>query len=80
EGFDELWDAIRSHRSYQERHGLLEARRRRRIEREIREIVAERYRERVTTGGADLLEELTDQVVARECDPYEAADKLIASF
>ena len=43
EGFDDLWTAIGKHRAYQEEKGLLEARRHRRIESEIKEIVAERY-------------------------------------
>jgi LAO/AO transport system kinase len=80
EGFEELWDEIKNHRSYQERKGLLAARRRRRIQREITEIVAERFRERVELEGRRLLEDLTDQVAARKCDPYEAANKLVASL
>src|ERR671916_3246073 len=41
EGIDELWTAVEKHRAYQEEQGLLEARRRRRVQREIKEIVAE---------------------------------------
>lgn len=77
EGIEELWTAIEKHRAYQEEKGLLEARRRRRVEREIREIVAERFRQRVETEANDLLVELTEQVTARELDPYAAADRLI---
>jgi LAO/AO transport system kinase len=80
EGIDELWDAIGLHRGYQEDKGLLDARRRRRIEREIREIVAERYRARVEGEASDLLAQLSDEVSARRLDPYAAADKLIASL
>lgn len=80
EGIDQLWQAIAKHRSYQEANGLLEARRRRRIEREIREIVAERYRAKVDTEAKQLLRELTDEVTARRLDPYAAAEKLIASL
>ena len=80
EGIDDLWTAIEKHRAYQEEHGLLEARRRRRVEREIREIVAERFRSRVDTEGRDLLTALTDKVTARELDPYSAADELIRSL
>src|SRR5918999_3661163 len=79
EGIDELWAAIEKHRAYQEEKGLLEKRRRRRTEREIKEIAAERYRRRIETEAASALTELTDKVVAREIDPYEAADRLIAS-
>jgi LAO/AO transport system kinase len=77
EGIDDLWTAIEKHRAYQEEKGLLEARRRRRIEREIKEIVAERFRRRVDDSAAGLFEELTDKVLAREIDPYTAADRVI---
>lgn len=80
EGIDELWDAIAQHRSFQEEKGLLQARRRRRIGREIKEIVAERFRDRVESDSAELLEELTDEVVARRVDPYSAATRLIDSL
>ena len=80
EGIDELWAAIGSHRAYQDEAGLLEARRRRRVAREIKEIVAESYRRRVDTEGAELLEELTDAVQARKLDPYAAAQRLIDSL
>jgi LAO/AO transport system kinase len=80
EGTGELWDAIIRHRAYQEDNGLLKARRRRRIEREIKEIVAERYRGRLEGEAAALLRELADEVEARELDPYRAADRLIESL
>ncbi len=80
EGTDELWAAIEKHRAYQEEKGLLEKRRRRRIEREIREIAAERYRKRIDTEASALLSELTEKVWKRELDPYQAADHLIASL
>ena len=78
-GIDELWDAIERHRVHQQTNGLLEARRRRRIAHEIREIVAERYRNRIDSGAGDLLDRLTGEVVARRLDPYAAADRLIAA-
>ena len=80
EGIDELWTAIEKHRAYQEENGLLEERRRRRIERELREIVAERYRQRVDSESGPLLRELTSEVEARRLNPYEAADRLIATL
>ena len=79
-GIDELWAAIEKHRAYQEEQGLLEARRRRRVEREIKEIVAERYRTRVEHDQVALLAELTDEVSSRRLDPYAAADRLIAAL
>ena len=80
EGIDELWTAIEKHRAYQEENGLLQERRRRRIERELREIVAERYRQRVESESGPLLRELTSEVEARKLNPYEAADRLIATL
>jgi LAO/AO transport system kinase len=79
-GIKNLWEAIVSHRGYQEQNGLLGKRRRRRIEREIREIVAERMRERVQSHVGGLLDELTDEVVERRLDPYRAADRLIEAL
>ncbi len=79
DGIEELWAAIQRHRAYQEENGLLEARRRRRIEREIKEIVAERFRTKVETDSAELLTQLTDEVVGRRLDPYAAADRLMES-
>jgi LAO/AO transport system kinase len=80
EGVDELWAAIEKHRAYQEEKGLLDERRRRRIGREIREIVAEKYRQRVTDRAGELLDRLTDEVAERMIDPYAAADQLIESL
>ena len=80
QGIDELWAAIEKHRAYQDEKGLLEARRRRRVGREIREIVAERYRQRLDAECASLLQQLTDRVVARDIDPYAAAEELIAQL
>jgi LAO/AO transport system kinase len=80
EGIEELWGAISRHRAYQEEKGLLEARRHRRVEREIKEIVAERFRRRVEHESSELLDRLTDDVVARRTDPYAAADRLVESL
>ena len=80
EGIDELWAAIEKHRSFQEANGSLAARRKRRVGREIREIVAERYRHRVESEAAELLVRLTEEVSARKLDPYAAAEKLMDSL
>lgn len=80
EGTDELWAAVEKHRAFQEEHGLLAARRKRRVRGEIKEIVAERYRRRIETEAADLLDELTTDVYARNLDPYEAATRLTHSL
>jgi len=80
EGIDELWAAIAEHRARQEANGSLEARRRRRIEREISAIVAERQRDRVRSETSALLARLTDDVWARRLDPYAAADRLLQAL
>ena len=80
EGIDDLWAAVEKHRAWQEERGALEARRRRRIEREIKDIVAERFRRRVESECVDELQKLTDDVVARRIDPYDAADRLMGSM
>lgn len=76
EGIDELWTAVEKHRAYQDEQGLMETRRRRRIEREIKEIVAQRFRDRVD-DQSDALADLTRRVENRELDPYAAADRLL---
>jgi LAO/AO transport system kinase len=76
EGTAELWDAVQNHRAYQEENGLLEQRRRRRISREIKEIVAEQFRSRIDSETGELLDELTTRVVGRQIDPYAAATQL----
>jgi LAO/AO transport system kinase len=79
-GIDLLWKAVEDHRKHQESNGLLDQRRRRRIEREIRDIVAERMRQRVESHEGGLLDRLTNDVVARRLDPYGAADLLIEAL
>ena len=80
EGFDELWAAITKHRNYQDERGLLEARRRRRLEREIKEKLSQQLRRNVQTQGNAELQRLTDEVVNRLCNPYQAADRLLRTI
>ena len=80
EGIEDLWTAIEKHRGYQEEKGSLDARRRRRVRREIEEIVAARFRRQVEDSASGLLGELAERVLAREMDPYAAADEVIASL
>ncbi len=77
EGIDELWTAIGKHRAYQEEKGLLEQRRRRRIARELRAIVAERFRSRIDDTAGEVFDDLVARVQRRELDPYAAADALV---
>jgi LAO/AO transport system kinase len=79
EGFEELWEAILSHRAFLESDGRLAARRTKRIREELKAIVVERLYER---AGAVLdgprFDELAAAVDAREVDPYSAADSLLS--
>jgi len=79
EGFEELWEAINSHRSFLESDGRLAARRRKRTREELRSIVVERLYERAgQVCAGPRFEDLAARVEAREVDPYSAADWLLA--
>jgi LAO/AO transport system kinase len=78
EGFDELWEAVLSHRSHLESDGRLAARRTKRIREELKAIVVERLYERagdLLTG--ERFDQLAAAVEAREVDPYSAAESLL---
>ncbi len=78
-GIDELFAAIAAHRAYLESDGALASRRAARQRDELRAIVLERLARRVedVCAGATF-DALVDAVVAREVDPYTAADRLLA--
>ena len=78
EGFEELWEAILSHRAYLESDGRLAARRTKRIREELKAIVVERLYERAgEVLAGERFDELAAAVEAREVDPYSAADSLL---
>jgi LAO/AO transport system kinase len=78
EGTDSVWAAVSDHRRHLESSGELEARRRRRVVDEMREIVVRTIEARAyTAAGADELERLADDVVARRRDPYDAASVIV---
>jgi LAO/AO transport system kinase len=78
-GVDDLWNAIGKHRSHQEEKGLLDARRKRRIAREIKSIVVASYQRQVDAQTAQL-DGLVEEVAARRLDPYEAAARIRESI
>jgi LAO/AO transport system kinase len=81
EGIDGLWEAVRSHEEHLRSGNRLEDRRRARFSAEIREIVGERLKTALEkAAGADVVEKLTDEVLARTRDPYSAADELLKRF
>ncbi len=77
-GVDELWEAIRAHRSSQEAGDAIATRRRERTRDELHAIVGERLAAQagaVCTGPK--FDALVDEVVARGRDPYDAVDALL---
>ncbi len=79
DGIAEMWDAVVRHREHATESGRLAERRAFRAREELREIVAQRLREKareVCTG--DRWNELSDSVVAHKVDPWTAADEMLA--
>jgi LAO/AO transport system kinase len=81
EGIEELWSAVESHREHLTSTGGLEKRRSKRVLDELRTIVArtleQRAYELTTTEQFDALHQT---VLARELDPYAAADVVLGSL
>ena len=73
---DELWASIERHRAHLDAAGALAEKRRARLLQEVESLAAERVREAVAhdlaADGA-----LAARLLAREVDPYAAADELI---
>jgi LAO/AO transport system kinase len=79
EGVVALWDAVMAHRAYAERSGQLAERRAFRASEELREIIANRLRERareICTGQR--WDELNEAVATHATDPWSAADEMLA--
>jgi len=78
QGVDDLWRVIGEHRAHIEKTGELERRRAGRLRDELRAIVVARLQERVDDRcRGDEFDALVQRVVARELDPYAAADLLV---
>jgi LAO/AO transport system kinase len=78
DGADDLWQAIEGHRKHLEGTGRLEERRRERLLREVEEMVLARLRHRMSaTLEAGALEEMSEDLIARRIDPYQATDILM---
>ncbi len=79
DGVPEVWDAVIAHREHARSSGVLHDRRTFRLRGELREIIAQRLGQRareICTG--DRWERLTEAVVARDIDPWTAADEMLA--
>jgi LAO/AO transport system kinase len=79
EGIDELWAAIDEHRSWLERDGELEARRRRNLAAEVFAVASTRARRHLEDAVRDDPEllRLLDEVQARELDPLSAVRAIL---
>jgi LAO/AO transport system kinase len=78
EGVTDLWDAVGAHRAFLESTGALVKRRSDRLLDELRTIVARSLERRAyELTSQEGVAELHQRVVARELDPYAAADEII---
>lgn len=75
EGAAEVWAAIADHRAFLERSGELERRRARRLRAEVDRIVVETLHARARQLDGD--DDLYEAVVARQLDPWTAAERLL---
>jgi GTPase len=81
EGLDEVMEAVDKHRAWLERSGELDRLRRRRARDEIEAIAVTALRRRFGDLHGDArLDALAGQVLNGQCDPYSAADELIAAL
>jgi GTPase len=81
EGVVELWDAVLAHRTFSEQSGQLLERRSFRSSEELREIIANRLREKareICTG--DRWDELAEAVGRQVTDPWTAADEMLSGL
>ncbi|MFN0091860.1 MAG: methylmalonyl Co-A mutase-associated GTPase MeaB [Acidimicrobiales bacterium] len=77
-GVDELWRTIGAHRAHLEATGRLAGKRADRLDRELRQIIAERLQERADQLCASPeFERRAAQVLARAIDPWTAADEVL---
>jgi LAO/AO transport system kinase len=78
EGIEELWDAIREHREFQEAEGRLVRRREARLRDELQSILIAKLRARALErcSGPEF-DDLLHRVEARTLDPHAAVDLLL---
>ncbi len=81
EGVDEVVSALRTHHEWLVAHGELDRRRAARAREEVAAIALRRlHAELADLRDGDRLGDLAARVVARELDPFAAADRLIAEL
>jgi LAO/AO transport system kinase len=78
-GIDDLWEAVEAFRAQAESSGLLERKRRALVARQLEEVLHDRLmrrlRARVLTPEETA--RIVDRMVAREVDPFSAADEVL---
>lgn len=80
EGVEQLWAAVRDHRSYLQSSGELERRRERRLLDELHRVLVSRIEHDLRTAESGAVwDRVTAAVLKRRMDPYEAAEELLAA-
>ncbi|MGH2409975.1 MAG: ArgK/MeaB family GTPase, partial [Chloroflexota bacterium] len=82
QGVEELWKRLEQHREYLVSSGLLQARRKRRLEQQVLEIAERKLRRgmlypRVHTAE---FQSMLDALVERRIDPYQVADTILPAI
>ncbi|HYH49316.1 MAG TPA: methylmalonyl Co-A mutase-associated GTPase MeaB, partial [Acidimicrobiia bacterium] len=80
QGAAELWAAVEDHRVHCDKSGVLDDRRRQRVESEMRTILVSRLEEIATAHGESATwRTLADAVSAGAVDPYTVVEQLLAT-
>jgi LAO/AO transport system kinase len=81
EGLEDLWIRIEQHRKHLAKTGILEERRRARLERNVLTIAEKKLRRLVIEPRTDSPEfrRLMEDVLERRTDPYNAADRIVSA-
>jgi LAO/AO transport system kinase len=77
-GITELLDTIMNHKEFLEKSGLLEKRRRERLENEVLDLVVQKISNYITekVGQEGRLNKELDRIMQREIDPYTVVNKI----
>jgi LAO/AO transport system kinase len=80
-GIDELWAKIQEHRHFLAQAGRLEAKRKQRLEKKIRELVSRRLKQEFWDEEAQrLLSKSLDNFQNQKLSPHRIVDELIEKF
>ena len=80
-GSGELWEALVAHRAHLDSTGQLAQKRATRLEDELHLVVTEQLRQRAESLlGNAAIADIRSEVVSRRLDPYDAADRFLATL